>query len=133
MVSAAVTVIAESGAAPEFESFVERWRAAKTPQEELRYLYALPRFHDDACFDRLLELSLSEVRTQNAPFLIGRALTNRTHGAVAWEFVRKHWPEQSHKSAGSRTTTSTQLSAPALVVAAIGGHATTIPIVRRSD
>jgi puromycin-sensitive aminopeptidase len=55
-------------------------------------LYALPRFHDDACFDRLLELSLSEVRTQNAPFLLGRALTNRTHGKVAWEFVRKNWP-----------------------------------------
>ncbi len=92
MVSAAVVVIADSGSADEFESFLERWRAAKTPQEELRYLYALPRFHVDGCFERVLELSLSEVRTQNAPFLIGRALTNRTHGVVAWEFVRKNWP-----------------------------------------
>jgi hypothetical protein len=32
------------------------------------------------------------VRTQNAPFLLGRALNNRTHGPVAWEFVRKNWP-----------------------------------------
>jgi puromycin-sensitive aminopeptidase len=92
MVSAALAVIADSGTAAEFRTFLEHWRTATNPQEELRYLYSLPRFHDDACFRELLDLSLSEVRTQNSPFLIGRALANRTHGAVAWEFVRKNWP-----------------------------------------
>jgi puromycin-sensitive aminopeptidase len=93
LVSSALTVIADSGTAEEFHEFVDRWRAAENPQEELRYLYALPRFHIDACFDELLELSLTEVRTQNAPFLLGRALLNRTHGGVAWQFVRKNWPD----------------------------------------
>ncbi|MEY2446947.1 MAG: puromycin-sensitive aminopeptidase, partial [Acidimicrobiaceae bacterium] len=92
LVAAAVAVIADSGSADEFHEFVERWRAADNPQEQLRYLYALPRFHDDACFDELLQLSLTQVRTQNAPFVLGRALLNRTHGAVAWQFVRKNWP-----------------------------------------
>jgi puromycin-sensitive aminopeptidase len=41
----------------------------------------------------MLELSISEVRTQNAPFLLARALLNRTHGSIAWQFVRQHWPE----------------------------------------
>ncbi|MEY2422262.1 MAG: puromycin-sensitive aminopeptidase [Acidimicrobiaceae bacterium] len=91
LVAAALTVIADSGTADEFQAFVARWRGADNPQEELRYLYALPRFHDDASFDQLLELSLTEVRTQNAPFLLGRALTNRTHGPRGWEFVRKNW------------------------------------------
>jgi puromycin-sensitive aminopeptidase len=92
LVAAALAVIADSGTRDEFQAFVDRWRAADNPQEELRYLYALPRFHDDASFEELLDLSLTEVRTQNAPFLLGRALTNRTHGALAWEFVRKNWP-----------------------------------------
>jgi puromycin-sensitive aminopeptidase len=92
MVAAALAVIADSGTPDEFHAFLERWRAADNPQEELRYLYALPRFHHDAPFAELLDLSLTEVRTQNAPFVLGRALTNRTHGAVAWDFVRKNWP-----------------------------------------
>jgi puromycin-sensitive aminopeptidase len=92
LVAAAITVIAESGTRDEFDAFVERWRECNNPQEELRYLYALARFHDDSAFRAMLDLSLTEVRTQNAPFLLGRALNNRTHGPVAWEFVRKNWP-----------------------------------------
>ena len=91
LAAAAIAVIAESGTVEEFRSFVERWRKAENPQEELRYLYALPRFHIDAAFEEVLDLSLAEVRTQNAPFLLGRALSNRTHGVVAWDFVRRNW------------------------------------------
>jgi puromycin-sensitive aminopeptidase len=93
LVAAALTVIADSGTAAEFQQFLAHWRSATNPQEELRYLYSLPRFHDDASFQQVLDLSITEVRSQNAPFLLGRALTNQTHGAVAWDFVRKHWPE----------------------------------------
>ena len=92
LVAAALAVIADSGTAEEFRGFLERWRKTDNPQEEMRYLYALPRFHDDASFAELLDLSLTEVRTQNAPFLLGRALNNRTHGPVAWQFVRRNWP-----------------------------------------
>ena len=91
LVAAALTVIADSGTRDEFELFVDRWRTADNPQEKLRYLYALPRFHDDEAFAELLDLTLTEVRTQNAPFVLGRALSNRTHGTVGWEFVRKNW------------------------------------------
>ena len=91
LVAAAVTVIAESGTRDEFDAFVERWRNPADPQELIRYLYALGRFHDDECFQEMLELSITEVRTQNAPFLLARALSNRTHGPVAWKFVRQNW------------------------------------------
>jgi hypothetical protein len=91
LVAAAVTVIADSGTADEFHAFQERWREPTDPQEQMRYLYALGRFHDDDCFREMLEFSLSEVRTQNAPFLLARALANRTHGPVAWQFVRQNW------------------------------------------
>jgi puromycin-sensitive aminopeptidase len=92
LVAAAITVIAESGTKDEFHAFLQRWRDATNPQEELRYLYALARFHDDEAFRQVLDLSLTDVRTQNAPFLLGRALSNQTHGPVAWQFVRQNWP-----------------------------------------
>jgi aminopeptidase N len=91
MAVAAVSVIADSGDSQDFETFLERFRKADNPQEEMRYLYSLAKFQDDEAFSRMLDLSLSEVRTQNAPFLLGRALTNRSHGPQAWDFVRKNW------------------------------------------
>jgi puromycin-sensitive aminopeptidase len=91
LASAAIAVIADSGTPEEFQAFIARWKKATNPQEELRYLYALARFRDPACFDEVLEMSLREVRTQNAPFLLGRALANPERGATAWQFVRRNW------------------------------------------
>ncbi|MGH9244071.1 MAG: M1 family aminopeptidase [Acidimicrobiales bacterium] len=97
LAAAAVTVLAESAssedgtAAARFEQFWRRHREAATPQEEVRYLWALARFHDDEVFARTLDLALSEVRTQNAPYLLRLALMNRTHGPVAWDFIARNW------------------------------------------
>jgi puromycin-sensitive aminopeptidase len=91
LVGAALAVVAKFGGPDEFDVVLSRHRKAPTPQEEMRYLYALARFRDDACFDRMLDLSISEVRSQNAPYLLRAALTNRTHGSIAWEFVRRNW------------------------------------------
>ncbi|MEY2457367.1 MAG: tricorn protease interacting factor [Acidimicrobiaceae bacterium] len=93
LAAAAITVIADSGGREEFDAFLQRFRKADNPQEEIRYLYSLAKFHDDDAFAELLELSLSEVRTQNAPFLLRLALSNRTHGDKAWSFVRRRWDE----------------------------------------
>jgi puromycin-sensitive aminopeptidase len=91
MAAAAVNVIADRGDGEDFEAFLERFRKSDNPQEEVRYLFSLARFRDDESFSRMLQLSISEVRTQNAPFLLARALSNRAHGVEAWDFVRKNW------------------------------------------
>src|SRR5262249_25534049 len=78
MAAAAVSVIADSGTSEEFETFLERFRKTDNPQEEMRYLNSLAKFRDEDSFSRMLELTLSEVRTQNAPFLLARAMTNRS-------------------------------------------------------
>jgi len=91
LAAAAVNVIADHGDTEDFEAFLERFRTSDNPQEEMRYLYALAKFQDEESFARMLPLTLSEVRTQNAPFLLGRALTNRSNGASAWDFVRRNW------------------------------------------
>ena len=34
-----------------------------------------------------------EIRSQNAPYVLGRTMANRQHGPRAWAFVRDHWDE----------------------------------------
>ena len=96
--SAALGVVAATATPTDWERIVERFRRADTPQEQIRHLYALGDVPDAELLQRTLELSLSgEVRTQNAPYLLGRCLRNRDHGALAWRFVRDHWEEMNRR------------------------------------
>ena len=91
---AAVNVVAATGDASDFERIQARLQSASTPQEELRYLYALAEVSDPDLVDRTLELAMSgKVRSQNAPFLIGRCMASRDHGERAWRLVRTRWSE----------------------------------------
>ncbi len=92
LVAAAVGIIAATGGPEDFDAFVARFQAAETPQEELRFLTALADFDDAPSIDRLLAMSVTDaVRTQNAPYLIRRAMGNRNHGTRSWDFVRANW------------------------------------------
>ena len=92
LVAAAVGIIAATGGPEDFDAFVARFQAAETPQEELRFLTALADFDDAPSIDRLLAMSITDaVRTQNAPYLIRRAMGNRNHGTRSWDFVRANW------------------------------------------
>jgi puromycin-sensitive aminopeptidase len=93
LASAILAAVAASGGPEEFEDFLEHHRHPTTPQEEMRYLYALAGFTDPVLVARAFELARTEVRTQNAPFLIHLLLTNRDGGAATWARVRDSWPE----------------------------------------
>ena len=98
LVAAATTAVAAVGTDADYDLYVDRFRSAGTPQEQLRYLYALADFPTDTQLQRTLELAMSgEVKTQNAPFLLGRCIANRTQGAAAWSFVRRHWAEANER------------------------------------
>ena len=75
---------------------------AATPQEQLRYLYALGEFPDAELIRRACELAFSgEVKTQNAPFLLNRCIANREHGRLAWNIVRQRWTEANERFPGN--------------------------------
>ena len=84
---------AHAGGEATFREYVRRRQEASTPQEEQRYLYALASFEDPALVQRTLELSLDEIRPQNAPFLVSRLLANRVGGVAAWAFVEARWDD----------------------------------------
>ncbi len=90
--NAAVHIVAASADEERFAELLARSVAATTPQDTLRYLGAMADVSDPALFGRFLAMTLSdEVRTQDAPFLLRRAMLNRTNGEAAWAFVAQHW------------------------------------------
>jgi puromycin-sensitive aminopeptidase len=91
LAAAAIQIVAEKGGPEDFEEFWKRHLDTGNPQLKTRYLHALSRFQQPELIDRMLELALTEVRIQDAPFLLGRALTNRTRGPQVWKFIAQSW------------------------------------------
>lgn len=92
LLAAAVNITAAVGDAARWEAFVHRADSAATPQDARRYLYALADFSDAATMDRTLRRCRDgEVKTQDAPFVIARALGNRDRAADVWSFVASEW------------------------------------------
>jgi puromycin-sensitive aminopeptidase len=102
LLQAAVEAVATEGSAEDLDRFWERYRGASTPQEEERYLFATARFPGEPEIDRVLRASVGdEVRTQDAPYLLARATTNRQHGPHVWRFIADRWEELQERFASS--------------------------------
>jgi aminopeptidase N len=84
-------ITAWQGRADDWDTFAGRWRQPSDPQEEIRYLYALGQFHSRELVERTLAMLLTDVRTQNAPFLGKYLLENRAGGEAAWAWVKANW------------------------------------------
>jgi len=96
--AAVVRATAATAGAAEIDMMIERFQHGSTPQEELRFLYALSDVRDPEQMERVLELSMtSAVRTQNAPFLIAACIANRDNGALAWRLVHERWDEMNQR------------------------------------
>ncbi len=101
---AIVATVAACGGESEYESFYARFKQPSTPQEEVRYLAGLAGFEDSALAERTFELALTQVRTQNAYFVIAQLLANRAVGAATWRRVNEHWDELLTRFPGTLMT-----------------------------
>jgi puromycin-sensitive aminopeptidase len=89
---ALIATLAHAGDAARYQEFFQRFRAATTPQEEQRYLYALAGFQSADLLAQTLERTLTgEIRTQDGPFVIRATLMNVSGREVAWRFVKEQW------------------------------------------
>ena len=94
LAAVAAAAVASIGTDADFDDYLDRFRGATTPQLKLRYMYALAEFPTEDQIRRTIDLALSgDVKTQDAPFLLNRCIANRQNGAMAWESVRKQWPQ----------------------------------------
>ena len=91
--TAILAIVAAKGGTQEYESFLARYRSPSTPQEEDRYLNALAGFGDPDLAARTFELAMTDVRSQDAPFLIRLLLWNREAGPATWRRVTEAWDQ----------------------------------------
>ena len=92
VVSAALRIFVATGGEREWSLVADHYRKNDNPQEKLRFLYALAETRDPSLVARTLDLADgSEVRSQDAPFLIGAVLSQPSSTRTAWDWILAHW------------------------------------------
>ncbi len=82
-----------TGSQGRFERYVERYRAAATPEERDRYLVAFGDFAEPTLTAEILALTLSEaVRGQDIWKPLRGLLANPVTQAETWTFIKTNWP-----------------------------------------
>jgi puromycin-sensitive aminopeptidase len=98
LAAAAVNVVAFNGDAADYEHYWTAYRGSPNPQEQYRYLFAMPLFRDVALFDRTLgSVFGDDIRSQDAPFVFAYAMLNRDLGDRAWHVLRERWNEAEER------------------------------------
>jgi aminopeptidase N len=94
MAETVLALAAENGDVALYEKFLAARKAAKTPEEESRFLYLLTSFDDPKLTERTLKYAMSgEVRAQDAPFLMSATMNAPSGKKVAWDFVKANWAD----------------------------------------
>jgi puromycin-sensitive aminopeptidase len=137
LMAAAVGAVAAVGSDAEYDEYLTRYRDATTPQEQLRYMYALAEFPNEAQIRRTIDFAYSsEVKSSNAPFLLARCIANRWHGVMAWHAVRDRWTEANRRFPNNSIVRMVDpvklLTAPA-VVADVQGFFSEHPIPQAAN
>ena len=119
LADAIVLVTMAQGREGDDEVCEERRKAAVTPQDEQRYLFAPALSGSTAVVLAAVERAFSEVRTQDAPYLLGSLMRNRLAGEAVWRQVTARFadcldrfPNSAHPALVGGM--STLVSSPAL-------------------
>ena len=92
--AAALTVVAHHGGQAEYDTIRAAWLDATDPVTEIRNQRALAGFRSVELVEQLLgDIADGTVRTQDAPYLIARALGGRTVARRVWDFVTTNWDD----------------------------------------
>jgi puromycin-sensitive aminopeptidase len=98
LLPALVSILAFIGDTARYDEFIERFKTAKTPQEERRYLFSLASFKQTALLERTLAKTLNgEIRTQDAPFIVSAVMGNVYGREQGWSFVKTNWDQMARR------------------------------------
>ncbi len=86
-------VVAHQNRPGDYETFLERYRQAATPQEEQRYLLSLGDFADVDTARATIERCFTEFRSQDAPLVLGVLSANALAGPTVWRELTSRWDE----------------------------------------
>jgi puromycin-sensitive aminopeptidase len=89
--SATLAVVSQLLRPGDYDTLLERYRTASTPQVEMRALGALAGFPDVELCLRTFDLAMTEVRSQNGFAVIGSLLANSTGNQAVWTRLTESW------------------------------------------
>ncbi|HEX4603408.1 MAG TPA: M1 family metallopeptidase [Candidatus Angelobacter sp.] len=93
-----LAVAARFGNAALFEQYLSGMRQMNAPEQYYNVGAALAEFRDPKIVERVLEFGVSdEVKNQDASQVVSRVLSNTDDQAIAWEWVKTHWPAVDKK------------------------------------
>ena len=85
-----------------FEQILERFRNPQNPNDQKRHLSAFAKLGDPRLVKKIHEMCLTEIRSQDAPYLLRPMLRNRNINQQTWRFIsdnfseiRKRFPDNS--------------------------------------
>jgi puromycin-sensitive aminopeptidase len=94
LLAASISVVANYASIDEHADFVRRMQQATSPQEEERFRSALADVANPIAFATTLAMCADgRIRTQDAPYLLTRAMQNRFCGFDAWLFLAANWDD----------------------------------------
>ncbi len=97
LASAILGVVAAHATPEEFAAILTRYRTPRSPADEVRHLNALPNVRDPALATTVRELCRTEVRSQNAPYVLGAMLRSRDVGPDTFAFITEHFDELAER------------------------------------
>jgi len=103
VVPALVSTLAYTGGRARFDEFLSLSRDAATDQEKLRFLRALGEFRERTLFGAAIKMMLSEVKTDDAPYILGAYLVTEHAGRETWDAIRENWTKILKKFPASGT------------------------------
>jgi hypothetical protein len=81
----------------DYDTFLQRYRDATTPQEQYRYQIALWGFRDKAVALDAAQRCLREFRNQDAPLILQALMRNEETGPTVWRFLTENWDESKKR------------------------------------
>ena len=93
LANAILRIVSSRDRPGDYETFLERYRTAHTPQDEQRYLFGLNGFGEERVALDAAGKCFSEVRNQDASALLGVLTSNAKTGPRVWRFMASRWDE----------------------------------------
>ncbi len=85
-------IVAANGSTKEWDLFRKLYTTEALHEEKDRYANALTAFRTEALLNKTLTFALSkDVRTQDAPFIIGQVWQNSYGRDLTWQCIKKNW------------------------------------------
>ena len=93
LANAILRVVANQDRPGDYETFIERYSNAPSPQDEQRYQRALMGFNEERVALDAADRCFHFFRSQDASILIGMLSMNAASGPAVWKFATKRWDE----------------------------------------